>query len=317
MLALGPLVLAQLTSTAGATSAYMASREMYAQYCQGENAEKPMCKHQALSKQLSTTTDADAKKGMVEQMRKISADARSAQAGSATSNPFAKDYTEMKMKYCATPEGVKNGKILCSTAASRYSSSYTTDTAKAMQWFCAKPGKESETACKRAAILAKMRETEVSPEEKKTLGEQLRQYPSSYISMQGIYADYCKAQPSDSSSSLCTSLRRSTESKEMGKWYCAQAAYKEGLWCKRTGLSEKLSKIPPQMPGSPANPERMEIIKQMTEMMKSNGTGDSPYKKLSMEIQDATRLYCASSSEKASLGICATKPPPPPPSMVN
>ena len=43
---------------------------------------------------------------------------------------------------------------------------------------------------------------------------------------------------------ICSSLRRTAQSKAMSKWYCEQPGKADGLWCKRTSLIEKLQKLP-------------------------------------------------------------------------
>ena len=150
---------------------------MYAFYCVEARAVKPMCKHHALMSQLAAVKDATERKAISDEVKGIISSART-QSGS--SSPFAKDYAAMKMAYCATnPPG---SKVLCSTAASRYSGAPTggtrvsSTTSKAMEWYCAKPSAEPQV-CKRYDIMKKMRAS-VAVEEKTTLSAQLKQYPS-------------------------------------------------------------------------------------------------------------------------------------------
>ena len=112
----------------------------------------------------------------------------SARTKSGSSRPFTADYSEMKLAYCATnPPG---SKVLCSTAASRYSGAPggprlpspagaphpSASSAAAMEWYCAKPSAEPQ-ACKRVELVTKLRAT-VAVEEKKRISAQLKQYPS-------------------------------------------------------------------------------------------------------------------------------------------
>jgi len=300
------VVSAQPTSAA---SALTSSRDMYAFWCEGERAGTPMCAHHALSLKLSKTTDLTERKAISEQIKGVFATAKSTTGGTPGSlNPFAKSYSEMKMAYCATnPAGAK---ILCSTAASRYapSSSPTTpsSTTQAMEWYCSKEsgGAQQQNICKRADIMKKMRST-TSMDERKTLSEQLKAYPSApYGTMQAVYADFCKLKTS-TELPLCLSLRRTAESKQMNKWYCGQEAHKDGLWCQRTALLDKLNKVPPSV-GGVISEERKALAAQMSTLMKPSGAGDSPSKKLSAEIAAAKAAYCADNKE---LSFCKSPVP--------
>jgi len=307
-----PIALAQVATGASAASAISSTRDMYSFWCTGERAQKPMCKHHELAVNIAKTQDATERKKISEQIKQVFMTAKSAATGAVAGslNPFAKDYAEMKMAYCSTNPA--SAKILCSTAASRYSTATnapsalnsmpsnvaTSSTTKAMEWYCSKPGQGGmqDSICKRTAILKKMRE-EASLDERKKLAEQLKQYPTSpYGTMQGIYADFCKLKTS-AELPLCLSLRRTTESKQMNKWYCGQPANKLSLWCKRTDLLEKIQKLSTD---AAASEERKQLSMQMAAMMKTvPGAAESPSKKLSNEIAAAKSTYCASHPDLA------------------
>merc|ERR1711988_884697 len=114
---------------------------------------------------------------------------------------------------------------------------------------------------------------------------------------QAVYADFCKLKTS-TELPLCLSLRRTQESKQMNKWYCAQESHKDGLWCQRTALLDKLNKLTPSV-GGVISEERKALAAQMSALMKPTASGESPSKKLSAEIAAAKAAYCAENKELA------------------
>jgi len=312
-----PMVLAQITAPTSAATAVSSTKEMYSYWCTAERSEKPLCKHHALIAKMTATTDPEQRKALATEVKSLYTQAKtmSAGGGPGSVNPFAKDYADMKIAYCATsPAGAKT---LCSTAASRFSpsgssGSVTSSTSQAMEWFCAKESSElasKDSICKRASLLKQMRDPTTTPDAKKDLLKQLKEHPApAYGTTQAIYADFCKIK-TNGELPLCTSLRRTAESKKMASWYCASSEEaKQGLWCRRSELVAKLSKLPST--DSSKAEERKAISAQLSSMMKPTlGGGPSPIKQMSDEIRKAKMSYCAMHEELRGT-YCASPNPP-------
>ena len=129
----------QMTAPTSAATAVSSTKEMYSYWCTAERSEKPLCKHHALIAKMTATTDPEQRKALATEVKSLYTQAKtmSAGGGPGSVNPFAKDYADMKIAYCATsPAGAKT---LCSTAASRFSpsgssGSVTSSTSQAMEW---------------------------------------------------------------------------------------------------------------------------------------------------------------------------------------
>lgn len=212
------------------------------------------------------------------------------------------------MAYCATQP--PNSKTLCSTAASQYKLPSTGSTmrstpfvspavtalADVQAWYCAKPVHE-EDICKRAELLRKLREPAATSDERKTIMAQLKTLPSaSYAVTQAMYADYCKL-PKNADSSTCLRIKQTQGSKNMSTWYCGLQTSVDSPWCKRQTLLSKLQKIPSTTSDASLASERKELSRQYSEMMKpSKDGGPSMASKISKEIAEAKKSYCALSA---------------------
>ena len=273
-----------------ATASFMSSSEpMFSFYCVGGRADKPMCKHHNLIMWQSAVNNTAKRKAISDEVKGIITSARR-QSGNLS--PFSKDYSEMKMLFCAT--NPPDSKILCASAASSYGRAAGSRSSKveAMEWYCANPSADPQV-CKRVELVKKMRDA-VGVEEKKSLAVQLKQYPSiTPDTTRAVYADFCKLKMRVDTP-LCSSLQMSariavlrSESEAMKKWYCEQPGKADGLWCK----GSRLQKL---------------IPKSKLGVAKTTGSWSSSTA-LSDEITAAKKLYCRSTNY-LDLDYCKRQP---------
>eukprot|EP00316_Scyphosphaera_apsteinii_P023898 CAMPEP_0119318080 /NCGR_PEP_ID=MMETSP1333-20130426/45368_1 /TAXON_ID=418940 /ORGANISM="Scyphosphaera apsteinii, Strain RCC1455" /LENGTH=340 /DNA_ID=CAMNT_0007324183 /DNA_START=66 /DNA_END=1088 /DNA_ORIENTATION=- len=326
------------TAPALAASAVSSSKAMHEFWCNGTPPrESLMCKVHSLTSQLAQTSDTDAKKKVSDDIKKLMAANRVMNpaipvAGKPPSSPFAKEYSAMKMAFCATKPS--NAKTLCSTAGTQYKSGgsssirpSTTPTpavsslTEVSTWYCAKPVHE-EDFCKRTEIMAKLRATTDS-EARKQLMTELKAYPApDYSKSQAIYADYCKI-AKNADSSTCLRIKQTQGAKLMQTWYCALPSSANSLWCKRQSLIAKLQKIPISTTDTAMAAERKEISRQYSDLLKPKEgsvkeVGSSTSSQIGKEIVEAKKAYCALDDNKRSPyckppeAFGAKKPPPAP-----
>jgi len=332
MLCLALVALSQAPPTR-ALPATMASAEMYSFWCTSARSSSVLCQHHSLVGQMGTTTDVGEKKKISEKIKallKSSAPPPPASTGMPKpQSPFSKEYTQMKMAFCATnPTG---GKAMCSTAASQFktagasstrpgaSTSAATQSANEVwKWYCSKPGKrslEQEQLCsnnsKRTEALDKLRTgLGSSTETRKALLEQLKLTPpAAYATTQAIYAEFCKV--SEHAEKLtCARVKATQASKAMREWYCGQPGKAESSdWCLRQKVLEKLQKIPIVSSSvSDADKaqaaERTKLATEYAQYAKPAATGGpSRAAQIAKEITAAKKAYCAMDANK-NLAYC-------------
>jgi len=311
------------------------SKDMYDFWCTAARSQSVLCQHHSLVGQMGKTSDTEEKKKISEKIKtllKAAAPPPSPSSGlPRPQSPFSKEYSQMKMAYCATnPAG---GKTMCSTAASQFktagasstkpssaTSSVTQSANEVWTWYCSKgkPSADKDKLCadntKRQGVLDKLRTgSGLSAEERKKLLDQLKLTPPpAYATTQALYADFCKV--SEHAEKLtCTRLKASQASTNMRKWYCETRAGSSD-WCKRQAVLEKMQKIPiMSTPTSEADKaayeERKKLAAEYSEFSKPPpGGGPSKAALIAKEITEAKKLYCAQDANK-SLSYCKAPPP--------